>query len=350
MPPGDGRRFTDNPKELTVNQIARIYPTNALAAWTPRQLETIRRTVAKDTNDDEFNLFIEYARVKQLDPFSKQVIAIVFSKNDDAKRQMTIITTQEGCRVLASRCHDYRPEEAEPEYEYDISLKGPANPLGIVKCTVRLWKQDNAGKWHPVNGTAYWDEFVPLKTNPAAFDWIDTGEVWPDTKKPKKKKVLKEGADLAPAVDDSGQWAKMPRNQIAKCARMQALRGGWPETFSGVYAPEEMDRAVAQDMTASEMVESEREQRRMKTIAMSDDEYPFVDHEGTLSFLAAGRYADHILMTARNCTELAELDGMKSRNREGLQRFWARHKDDALAVSHGLEELRGALARKAGGV
>lgn len=330
-----------------MNQVARINPSNAVAAWTSRQLDTIKRTVAKDTNEDEFNLFIEYARSKQLDPFSKQVIAIVFSKDDAAKRQMTIITTQDGCRVLASRCRDYRPEETEPDYVYDPALIGPANPCGIVKCNVKLWKQDNAGVWHPVNGTAYWDEFVPLKTNPDAFRWEDTGEVWKDTGKPKKRKVAIEGADVGLAVDPSGQWAKMPRNQIAKCARMQALRGGWPETFSGVYAPEEMDRAVAQDLTASEMVEMEREQRRMKTIAMSDDEYPFVDHDGRLTFLAAGRYGDHILMTGRNCTEVVELDGMQIRNREGLQRFWARHKDDALHVRKELESMRTALVKGA---
>lgn len=329
-----------------MNQVVKLNQAT-VGAWSSRQLDTIKRTVAKDTNDSEFDLFIEYARVKGLDPFSRQVIAIVFSKDDAAKRQMTIITTQDGCRVLAARCLDYRPEETEPEYEYDTALKGPKNPLGIVKCTVKLWKQDNAGKWHPVNGTAYWDEFVPLKTNPGAFEWVDTGETWPDTGKPKKRKQVKEGADLAEAVDESGLWKKMPRNQIAKCARMQALRGGWPETFSGVYAQEELDRAVVADVTASEMVEAEREQRRMKSIAMSDDEFPFVDHEGTLTFLPAGRYGDHILMTARNCTDAAELEGMKTRNREGLQRFWARHKDDALAVNKEFETLRAALANKA---
>lgn len=326
-----------------MNQIARIYPSNAAAAWTARQLDTIKRTVARDTNEDEFNLFVEYARIKGLDPFSKQVIAIVFSKDDAAKRQMTIITTQEGCRVLASRCRDYRPEETEPEYEYDPGLKGKANPLGIVKCTVKLWKQDSAGTWHPVNGTAYWSEFVPLKVNPGAFRWVDTGEVWPDTKKPKKRKEMIEGADLSEAVDDSGQWLKMPRNQIAKCARMQALRGGWPETFSGVYAPEEMDRAITLDMTATEMVEMEREDRRKKIIAMSDDEYPFVDNQGTLTFIPAGRYGDHVIGAARCCEKTADFDSMKTRNRDGLQRFWAIHKDDALSINADLEKIRGAL-------
>jgi hypothetical protein len=45
-----------------MNQVAALRPTNAIGAWTSRQLETIKRTVAKDTSDDEFNLFIEYAR------------------------------------------------------------------------------------------------------------------------------------------------------------------------------------------------------------------------------------------------------------------------------------------------
>jgi phage recombination protein Bet len=289
--------------------------------------------------------------VKGLDPFSKQVIAIVFSKNDPEKRQMTIITTQEGCRVLASRCHDYRPEETEPDYVYDPALKGPANPLGIVKCTVKLWKQDSAGKWHPVNGTAYWDEFVPLKTNPNAFEWVGTGEYWADSKtgqptnREKERRQLKQGASLEQTVDDSGQWMKMPRNQIAKCARMQGLRGGWPETFSGVYAPEEMDRSIALDITASEAVEMEREEHRRRVIAMADDEYPFVDHQGTLTFIPAGRYGDDVLIAARNCTAVAELDSMKIRNREGLQRFWVKHKNDALAVNEQLELIRAVLIK-----
>jgi phage recombination protein Bet len=314
--------------------------------WTGRQLNTIKRTVARDTNDDEFDLFLEYARVKQLDPFSKQVIAIVFSKNDPEKRQMTIITTQDGWRVLASRCRDYRPEETEPDYIYNPDLKGPANPLGIEKCSVKLWKQDNTGIWHPVNGTAYWSEFVPLrKSGEDGYEWVETGDTYPEghakAGKPKfKKKML---GTVTESVDDSGQWLKMPRNQIAKCARAQALRGGWPETFSGVYAPEEMDRAVAQDFTASEMVEQEREERRKKTISMLDDEYPFVDSEGTLKFISAGRYGDDILIAAHKCIKPEELESMMVRNREGLQRFWAKHKDDALQVRQELDKIAGAL-------
>src|SRR5262245_16906928 len=96
-------------------------------SWTPKQLDTIKQTVARDTNDTEFNLFIEYAKAKGLDPFSKQVIAVVYNRDKPDKRTMTIITTQEGLRVMAARCGDYRPAEEEPIFEYDSSIKGPAN-------------------------------------------------------------------------------------------------------------------------------------------------------------------------------------------------------------------------------
>ena len=312
-----------------MNQIARIQPAG-VASWTSRQLDTIKRTVARDTNDDEFNLFIEYAKAKQLDPFSKQIIAVVYSKDNAEKRKMTIIVTQDGQRVLASRCRDYRPAETEPEFTLQPGLKSPTNPLGIEKVTVTLWKQDSSSTWHPVKGWAYWDEYAPIKE-----EWAFDQES--QKRKPTGKSIL----------DPSGNWAKMPRVMLAKCANMVALRAGWPETFAGLYVEEEMDRAIAQDLTASEMVETEREQRRMKSIAMSDDEYPFVDHEGTMTFIPAGRYGDRIIMTARNCTEVAELDAMKTRNREGLKRFWARHKDDGLTVNAELEKLRNALLKAA---
>jgi hypothetical protein len=95
------------------------------------------------------------------------------------------------------------------------------------------------------------------------------------------------------------------------------------------------------------MVEMEREDRRKKIIAMSDDEYPFVSQDGVLSFIPAGRYGDHIIGAARCCEKIDEFDSMKIRNRDGLQRYWAKHKDDALSVNAELEKIRGAFAGKA---
>jgi phage recombination protein Bet len=307
-----------------MNNVAPIHT----VSWTSRQLDTIKRTVAADTNESEFDLFVEYAKVKKLDPFSKQVIAVVFSKDDPKKRRMSIIVTQDGQRILASRCRDYRPAEDEPTFIIDPALKSPVNPLGVEKATVTLFKQDNAGVWHPVKGWAYWSEYAP------------TREEWAmDQESGKRKPTGKI------TLDASGNWAKMPRVMLAKCANMVALRAGWPETFDGVYSEEEMERSRVIDLTASEMVEQEREERRKKSIAMSDDEYPFVDHEGTLRFIPAGRYGDEIIVASRNCKSAAELESAMTRNREGLQRFWAKHKPDALDLREQVEKIRVQLTK-----
>jgi phage recombination protein Bet len=303
-------------------------------AFTAKQLATIKQTVARDTNDTEFDLFMEYANAKGLDPFSKQVIAIVFNKNakDQSKRQMTIITTQDGLRVLAARCGDYGAAREEPAFEYDSALKGPTNPLGIVKCSTKLWKQDAySHEWHPVIGWAYWDEYAPIKTDPRAYEMIDTGDKWPDGN-PKKIKKLKAGVDLAKfqMLDDSGLWAKSPRVMIATCANRVALRSGWPAVFSGVYTEEEFDRTKILDLTASEMVEADAIEKREEAIAMSKDEFAYSNHDGDLVFVPAGQFVDNMLREARAFTYREQVESLRIRNRLGRHRFWTKHKNDCL--------------------
>lgn len=184
------------------------------------QLRTIKQTVAKDTNPTEFDLFMEACRSYGLDPFRKQIFAVVYAKDKPDKRKMSIIVSRDGQRVIASRCKDYRPASDPAAIIYDQELKGPLNPKGILSVTVKLWKQDNKGEWYPVIGEAYWDEFAPITDEWGENDqgkWARTG----------KK-----------ALDSSGQWAKMPVVMITKCAESQALRAGWPEQFGNVYSEE----------------------------------------------------------------------------------------------------------------
>src|SRR5689334_19561587 len=154
-----------------MNALVRIQP-GATQGWTPRQIDTIRRTVAADTDGAEFDLFMEYARVKGLDPFSKQIIAIVFSKDNPKKRRLSIVVTQDGQRVLAARCGDYHPAKpGDTVYTYtDLQIErarllaeaakifkkteredrirdinenvppDPTNPAGILKVETKLWK------------------------------------------------------------------------------------------------------------------------------------------------------------------------------------------------------------------
>jgi phage recombination protein Bet len=321
---------------------------------------------------------MEYADVKGLDVFSKQVIPIIFNAKakDKSKRQMVIYTTQAGLQAMAARCGDYRPAETEPLFtfedwwlareehqkearrifnrkEREARLKeidenfpaDPTNPFGIEKCIVTLHKKDpQDGKWYPVNGWARWRDYAPIKTDTMAYEMIATGETWPDGN-PKKIKRLKAGIDITKfqTLDDTGLWPKMGPVMIAKCANSVALRAGWPATFSGVHCEEEFDRAKVLDLTASEMVEADQVEQRQKAVAMAKDEFPYSDHEGNLIFVPAGKFVDHMLREASVFTTKEQVGDLKDRNREGLRRFWAAHKNDALELNKSLEAFENRL-------
>lgn len=302
-----------------------------------RQLALIQKTVAKDCNNDEFNLFVEVARAKGLDPFLGQIIPMIFSKGDEAKRKMTIIISRDGQRVIAQRCGDYRPASKTPAYEADDALKSATNPAGIISATVFLWKQDaKTGSWYEVAGQAFWEEFAPVKKQAeGGYDWVDTGETWPDSGKPKKKKVPR--GEVRDVLDDSGNWARMPRLMIAKCAEMQALRAGWPEQFTGLYDEAEMDRAKVLDMAATEIVEHEQEEQRLKLIAGNDAITMSWGDGWALENVPSGEFMDRCLAFVGESDHVT-VAKWSAANRAGLQMFWARHPGDALELKKAIEK------------
>jgi len=301
---------------------------NAITTFdlTSKQIALVKQTIAKDCNDEEFNLYMEVAKAKRLDPFLKQIIPMVFSKNNAEKRNMTIIISRDGQRVIAQRCGDYRPASKPPTYEFDPSLKGPLNPHGVVSATVYLWKQDpKSGEWYEVAGQAFWEEFAPIKEEWAKND--QTG------------KNYKTGKQT---LDDSGNWARMPRLMIAKCAEMQALRAGWPEQFTGLYDEAEMDRAKILDLTASEIVLKEREDNRMRAIGADNAITVTWGDNWTLENVPVGKFADEVMkFIGQSSPELVAK--WQDANREPLKRFWALQPGDALALK---KEIEAAIARK----
>lgn len=312
---------------------------NAIGSYThtARQLALIQQTVAKDCNRDEFNLFVEVAKAKGLDPFLGQIIPMIFSKDDANKRKMTIIISRDGQRVIAQRCGDYRAASKTPLYETDDELISPVNPKGIVAATVYLWKQDpKTSAWYEVAGQAFWEEFAPVKSEAeGGYDWVDTGEVWKDSGKPKKKKVPR--GEVHAVLDSSGNWARMPRLMIAKCAEMQALRAGWPEQFSGLYDEAEMDRAKVMDMAASDLVEHEQTETRLKLIAGNDAITMTWGDGWSLENVPSGEFVDRCLDFLRQ-SDAETVAKWHSANRAGLQMFWARHPGDAFELKKAIEK------------
>lgn len=286
----------------------------------PRQISLVKTTVAKDTNDDEFNLYMEVAKAKGLDPFLGQIIPMVFSKGNADKRKMTIIISRDGQRVIAQRCGDYRPASKPPAYETDKALISPLNPQGIVSATTFLWKQDQkSGDWYEVAGQAFWEEFAPIKDEWAKNDQTD--------------KSYKTGNQT---LDDSGNWCRMPRLMIAKCAEMQALRAGWPEQFTGLYDEAEMDRAKVLDLTATEIVQKDREDHRLRVIGGKDTITIWWEDGFALENVPDGEFADRVAEFIKT-THPGKIARWQDANRAGLQMFWARHPGDALELKKMIE-------------
>lgn len=285
-----------------------------MSGFSGSQLALIRNTVAKDTNEQEFNLFMEAARAYSLDPFRKQISALVFNKNKPDKRQMAIIVSRDGYRVIAQRCRNYRPASEPAQIEMEDGLRSPTNPKGIVKATVRLWQQDSRGEWFPVIGEAYWDEFAAVKDE---FGENEEGK-W----KPTGRQTL------------DGNWGRMPIVMITKCAEAQALRAGWPDQFGGIYAEEEMHRAEV-DLTASEMVAQEEEKSRAAKIGGRGILFTF-DGTGVLENVPDGAAADR-------CAEFIdthtadEVYRWAIQNRAALAQFWSSQPGDALVIKRQIE-------------
>lgn len=284
-----------------------------------KQLDLIRRTVAADTNQMEFDLFMEATRRIGLDPFRKHIYAVVYSKNNEKKRKMSIITGIDGFRAVAARNGNYRPDENEAEIEYSEEAKDPeTNKLGIIKATVTAWKADAGGNWHPVKAVAYWDEYAPLTEN-----WSYDEQKGKDA----PNGTFKLGA----------MWKKMPRVMITKCAEGLAIRKGWPEDLSGVYSPEEMAQADAADKSASERADDYQTERRLIATNTANAITFHWEAGDPLEAVPLGQIADRVLAYLNEARHSGQVEAWRDRNRVGLQEYWSRCKSDALEVRKAID-------------
>ncbi len=314
-------------------------------SFSPQQCKIIHQTVAKDTNQVEFDLFMETSRLRGLNPMTKQIYAMVYNKDDDKKRRMVIHVGIDGLRVLARRCGDYRPDDEEADFLYDENKKGPDNPTGLVRATVKVFQQDNRGEWFPIRAAADWDEFAATVEEGENFTWEDIpGQFWEDSGKPKRRKVF-EG-ETTRKVDPKTNWATMPRVMLAKCAEARALRKGWPEQTSGLYEPAE-GMVIDADFTASEAVDAFTEDLRKKRIGMIGGEFAMVFDmdSGAIEMVPPGQMYDRCAGHVKALESPMGLRDFQFRNAETLKRFWAEEPDAALSLKQAMEKRAEQLSQ-----
>jgi len=313
-----------------------------LTAYSSRQMQLIQQTIAKGLTAPEFDLFMTLAQHTGLDPFRKQIYPLLFSADDPAKRRVVNITSIDGLRAIAFRSKRYRPDDEEPDFTYDAAEKSPANPLGIIRARVCVYVRDvGSDEWRRVPGVAYWSEFAPIKEDvEGGFDWVDTGDVWPDSGKPKKRKVPRvAGAQVIPQLDTSGNWGRMPRLMLAKCAEAQALRKAFPEDLSSLYEASEFDRSQVIDLTPSEYMEVQATEDRLEKVGARFAISLQLTPASPIEQVPLGQLADKVLEVYREF-DLRQMRWFDSINRVGLQEFWARSPADALELKKQMEAFR----------
>ncbi|MBY0569445.1 MAG: phage recombination protein Bet [Hyphomonadaceae bacterium] len=207
------------------------------------QTKLIRRTVARNCTNDEFEEFMAVAAQCGLDPLRRQITPLIIDAADLERRRLICWTTIDGLRVIAARQGDYRPMETAPTLSTDDAAVCPElNPHGIIKAEVCAWKLRD-GVWHPVAGEAWWDEYAPI------FD--------------ASKAASNE--DSEPARTLSPTWRRMGRVMIAKCAEAQALRRGWPNILAGLYGQEELHALHVAERKKREVQWQSRQSRQGKS-------------------------------------------------------------------------------------
>ena len=187
---------------------------------TQPQIDLIKRTIAEGANDDELALFIHQCDRTGLDPFARQIYAIVPRRKQgdnyvrDHSKPVRTQTSIDGFRLIAERTGRY------------------AGRLGPFWCDEDgEWLVDSLGRPRP------W-----LKKTPPSASMV--GAVRHGYTEPLYAiAVYSEYVQTNYQGQPSGQWGKMPALMISKCAEALALRGAFPQELSGLYTDDEMAQA-----------------------------------------------------------------------------------------------------------
>lgn len=299
---------------------------NQITTLHDAQLGIVRRTVAQDLTDPEFDLFIARCRNTGLDPFKRQICAVVYNKDKPDKRKVTFITEIAGYRSLAEKAGNYRPAETDDDerLETDDEAKDDTtNPQGIVSATYYAYKQDGQGDWHRVRGKVWWEEYAPIS------------EIW-EYDQAQGKRQPTGRFEL-----QAGNWRRMGRHMLMKCAEAHALRKGWPDQIPGdLYTGDEMALSDLEEQNAlapaSEQLAAQEQAERRTLIggpAISLLWAPDSPMEG----VPVGQVADRCLQFIDEQTDAEALRAWQETNAVGLRQFWAESKSDALAVKRAIE-------------
>lgn len=189
--------------------------TNSSSNWgmTRDQLDLLKRTIAKGTTDDEFALFMATSQRLGLDPFAKQIYAVMRYIKAEDRKAMAIQVSIDGFRSTADKTGQSDGQE------------------GPYWCgTDGVWREVWLDETPPAGAKV----IVFRKGQTRGYTGIATYESY-----------VQENRSGEP----NDMWRRLPDVMLAKCAEALALRKAFPAQLSGVYTPDEMGQADNPDPT-----------------------------------------------------------------------------------------------------
>lgn len=211
--------------------------------WPRTLIEVVKRqSCPKDIPNDEFYVFVKKCQQTGLNPLIGEALCV--PRNDKHKGKVyTFQPTAEGMQARAARFPDFRKVDSGYVCEKDTEDY-------INQGTGEIRHSFSASKPRGMLKGA-WGRVVK-KDGTAVVAWLPVGS----------------------RSGDSQFWTSDPGNQLAKCARVAALRLAYPVAFEGVYIAEEMPT----EATPSPM------ERVMGEVPKEEPSLPLVAPKPTVAF------------------------------------------------------------------
>lgn len=212
------------------------------STFTEKQLAGLRQLGIDDASEGDIDLFFHRCRVTGLDPFSKQIYMIgrrtKIKEWDEAERKQvekwvmkyTIQTGIDGYRLNGARAIRKRGDE--------VAIGSP------------MWRGIDTG----------WDDvWLDANRPPAAARFtitVNGNEFTATAMYAEYVQTISFTENGKTVTKPNSMWAKMPANQLAKCAEAACWRKAYPDDFSGLILE---DAAQVIDEEGNRVtVESER--------------------------------------------------------------------------------------------